>query len=60
VIHRRRWLGRRFPPKSPELLAALTALSTQGPNDSDAADALQRAAQHSDPEIRAAAKPPTS
>jgi hypothetical protein len=60
VMHRRRWLGRRLPPKSPELLAALAALATQWPNDSDAADALQRAAQHSDPEIRAAAKPPTS
>jgi hypothetical protein len=58
VLHRRRWLGRRLAPKSPELLAALSALAAGWPNDSVAVDVLGRARQHSDPEIRAAAERP--
>jgi HEAT repeat protein len=58
VLHRRRWLGRRLAPKSPELLAALAALATHWPGDPTAADVLQRALQHSDPDIRAAAGRP--
>jgi hypothetical protein len=58
VLHRRRWLGRRLAPKSPELLAALAALATGWPDDHAAADVLQRALQHPDADIRAAARQP--
>jgi hypothetical protein len=54
VLHRRRWLGRRLAPKSPELLAALGALAGQWRDDPATVDVLQRASQHSDPDIRAA------
>ncbi|HET6837336.1 MAG TPA: hypothetical protein VFH24_04780 [Gemmatimonadales bacterium] len=60
VLNRRRWLGRRLAPKSPELLAALTALATRWPDDSAVADVLQRASQHSDPDIRAAVRQPAT
>jgi hypothetical protein len=60
VLHRRRWLGRRLAPKSPELLAALSGLAVHWPDDPTAADVLQRALQHSDPDIRAAARRPAA
>jgi hypothetical protein len=56
ALHRRRWLGRRLAPKSPELLAALSALASGWPDDPRAAEILQRALQHVDPDIRAAAR----
>ena len=58
VIPRRRWLGRRLAAKSPELLAALAALATYWQDDPTASEALSRAQQHSDADIRAAAGPP--
>jgi hypothetical protein len=58
VIQRRRWLGPRLAPKSPELLAALGALTTYWREDPAASDALSRAQQHSDPDIRVAASAP--
>jgi hypothetical protein len=57
VIPRRRWLGRRLAAKSPELLAALAALATYWRDDPTASEALVRAQQHSDADIRAAAGP---
>ena len=56
ALHRRRWLGRRLAPKSPELLAALSALASGWPDDPRAAEILQRALEHADPDIRAAAR----
>jgi hypothetical protein len=58
VIQPRRWLGRRLAPKSPELLAALGALALYWRENPEASEALSRAQQHSDPDIRAAASPP--
>jgi hypothetical protein len=58
VMHPRRWLGRRLAPKSPELLAALDALSAYWADDPAAAEVLAQAREHSDPEIRAAAGAP--
>jgi hypothetical protein len=58
VLHRWRWLGHRLAPKSPELLAALGALATYWGDHPTANEALIRAQQHSDPDIRAAASPP--
>src|SRR5918995_531982 len=52
---RRRWFGRRLPPKSPELLAALSALAVYWKDDPRASEVLAHAMRHSDPEIRAAA-----
>jgi hypothetical protein len=60
VLHRRRWLGRRLAPKSPELLAALSALATHWRDDPVVADVLRRASQHSDPDIQAAARQPAA
>ena len=60
ALHRRRWLGRRLAPKSPELLATLSALATGWPDDAGAADVLQRASEHADADIRAAARPPVA
>jgi hypothetical protein len=60
VMHPRRWLGRRLAPKSPELLAALTALASYWPEDPAAAEALTRARQHTDQDIRAAASAPAA
>jgi len=51
----RRWLRRRLAPRSPELLAALSGLATHWRNNAVASEALSRALQHSDPDIRAAA-----
>lgn len=47
--------GERLAPKSPELLAALTALGSHWPNDSRVVATLARAAKSSDGEIRGAA-----
>jgi hypothetical protein len=55
TMHRRPWLWQRLAPKSPELLAALSGLATYWRDDPQAGQALSRALQHSDPEIRAAA-----
>ncbi len=55
VMHQWRWLGRRLAPKSPELLAALSALASHWSEDPMAAEVLTRARQHSDQDIRAAA-----
>ena len=52
---RRRWFGRRLPPKSPELLAALSALAVHWKDDPRASEVLAQALRHSDPDIRAAA-----
>jgi hypothetical protein len=52
---RRRWFGRRLPSKSPELLAALSALAVYWKDDPRASEVLAHAMRHSDPEIRAAA-----
>jgi hypothetical protein len=60
VLHRRRWLGRRLAPKSPELLAALSALATHWHDDPVVADVLRRASRHSDPDVRAAARQPAA
>jgi hypothetical protein len=54
---RRRWFGRRLPAKSPELLAALSALAVYWKDDPRASEVLAHALRHSDPEIRAAATP---
>ena len=57
AMHRRRWLGRRLAPKSPELLAALAGLAVYWREHPGAGDALARALQHADPDVRAAAGP---
>jgi hypothetical protein len=50
------FFGERLAAKSPELLAALTALGTHWRGDPRAAETLARASKHADPEIRAAAQ----
>jgi hypothetical protein len=55
--YRRRWFRRRLPSKSPELLAALSGLASYWGDDPLVARVLSHARQHSDPEIRAAARP---
>ncbi len=47
--------GGRFPPKSPELLAALSALNTHWKNDSRVENVLARAQRSTDADVRAAA-----
>jgi hypothetical protein len=52
-------LGRpKFPPKTPELVAALFALGARWSGDAEARGVLLRAAKSDDPEIRAAAGSP--
>ncbi len=46
----------RLPPKSPEVVVALSALATGWRRDARAAARLARAAASSDPEMRAAAR----
>jgi hypothetical protein len=53
---RRRWFGRRLPAKSPELLAAVAGLASYWRDHPLANEVLSHALQHSDPEVRAAAK----
>jgi hypothetical protein len=57
ALNRRLWFGRRLAPKSPLLLAALTALANYWREHPSAAEILTLALQHSDAEIRAAATP---
>lgn len=52
---RRRWFGPRLAPKSPEVLAAVSALASYWRQDPRAAALLSQALRHPDPEIRAAA-----
>src|SRR5918999_27165 len=40
ALHRRRWLGRRLAPKSPELLAALAGLAVNWSDDPEAREIL--------------------
>jgi hypothetical protein len=54
--HRRRWFGRRLGAKSPELLAAVAGLASYWRDHPLATEVLSHALQHSDPEMRAAAK----
>lgn len=56
IALRRRWFGIRMAPKSPELLAALAGLALYWRDDPTAAEVLNHAQQHSDSEIRAAAR----
>ncbi|MFL5403616.1 MAG: hypothetical protein ACJ8BF_12435 [Gemmatimonadales bacterium] len=56
AFSRRLWLGRRLAPKSPLLLAAITALAGHWREHPAAAEILAIALQHSDEEIRAAAE----
>ena len=51
--------GERLPPKSPELLAALSALNTHWASDRRVAEVLERARRSTDPEIRSAASSTT-
>jgi hypothetical protein len=52
-----RWFRRRrLAPKSPVLLASITALAAQWSRDPEAVAVLRLAAEHGDPEIRAAAR----
>ena len=56
AVTRRLWFRTRLAPKSPELLATLSALATHWPDDPVAASVLAQAQDHPDPEIRAAAR----
>ena len=58
--HRRRWFGRRLASKSPELLAAVAGLASYWRDHPMVTAVLSHALQHSDPEIRAAAKSPAA
>jgi hypothetical protein len=60
VMSRRLWFSKRLAPKSPLLLAALSALSNHWREDAAALEVLTVAKQHADPEIRAAAGGPSS
>ena len=56
MVGRKRFFGgERLAPKSPELLAALTALGSYWPRDPRVVATLARAAKSSDAEIRHAA-----
>jgi hypothetical protein len=57
ALTRRLWFRARLAPKSPELLATLSALAAQWRDDPLASSVLAYALGHSDPEIRAAASP---
>ncbi|MDQ6829333.1 MAG: hypothetical protein M3081_10750 [Gemmatimonadota bacterium] len=54
---KRRWFRKRtLARKSPEMIAALTALATQYRNEAGASNVLALASRDTDPEIRAAVK----
>ena len=55
AVTRRLWFRTRLAPKSPELLATLSALAAHWPKHPLAASVLAQAKDHPDPEIRAAA-----
>ena len=55
VQARRRWLRRPIAPKSPEVLAAISALANRWRNDPQAAALLTHALRHQDADIRSAA-----
>ncbi|HJR16692.1 MAG TPA: hypothetical protein VJ808_07545 [Gemmatimonadales bacterium] len=55
AINRRFWFAQHLAPKSPLLLAALTALASQWRDDPSASQVLNLASRHWDPDIRAAA-----
>jgi hypothetical protein len=55
AVTRRLWFRARLAPKSPELLATLSALAAHWPDDPLATAVLAQAQDHADPEIRAAA-----
>jgi hypothetical protein len=57
ALNRRLWFGRRLAPKSPMLLAALSALANYWREHPTAVEVLTMAQQHADAEIRAAALP---
>ncbi|HEX7337530.1 MAG TPA: hypothetical protein VF252_10020 [Gemmatimonadales bacterium] len=56
AVTRRLWFRTKLAPKSPELLATLSALAAHWPEDPIAASVLAQAHDHPDPEIRAAAR----
>ena len=59
MVGRKRFFGgERLAPKSPELIAALSALGAFWRSDPRAADTLARALKHADAEIRTAAQTP--
>ncbi len=55
LVRKFRFLPRRIAAKSPEVLAAIAGLSAHWSSEPRAAEVLQRARRHRDPEIRAAA-----
>lgn len=57
VMQRRLWVGRRLAPKSPEVLAALSAMAAHWAEETLVDDVLAHARSHPDAEIRAAAGP---
>jgi hypothetical protein len=57
---RRRWFGKRYPPKSPELLASIAGLTAHWRDEPVAAAIVADALQHPDPDIRSAAASPAS
>lgn len=56
ALTRRLWFGSKLAPKSPELLAVVSALAGHWRDDPLAAPVLAQAVRHADPEIRAAAR----
>ena len=55
LVRKFRFLPRRVAAKSPEVLAAIAGLAAHWSSEPRAAEVLQRARRHRDPEIRAAA-----
>jgi hypothetical protein len=55
LVRKFRFLPRRIAAKSPEVLAAIAGLAAHWSSEPRAAEVLQRARRHRDPEIRAAA-----
>lgn len=58
AVARRRWLmARRLAPRTPEMLAAISALAAAWPDDPGAAEVLRLASRSRDDAIRSAARP---
>jgi hypothetical protein len=55
LVRKFRFFPRRIAAKSPEILAAIAGLAAHWSSEPRAAEVLQRARRHRDPEIRAAA-----